>query len=154
MKILTLLTIAILVCSGCKKDDFIDINKEIMISLTGGTGLGGGPEPWTFTVDLPYFDISNYSNIKSAIMAVNDLKTYTDASDAIGEGNFELVDLTNNQVIENSIVTSDDIATDTYKASANFFNNIPKGKIKLGIKVYSNGDFTTDCRSIYLILSR
>jgi hypothetical protein len=154
MKILAVLTIAVLVFSGCKKDDFIDINKEIMISLTGGTGLGGGPEPWTFTVDLPYFDISNYSNIKSVTMAVNDIKTNTDDADAIGEGTFELVDLTNNQVIENSIVTSDDIATGTYKASANFINNIPKGKIKLGIKVYSNGDFSTDCRSIYLILSR
>jgi hypothetical protein len=154
MKILAVLTIAVLVFSGCKKDDFIEIKNEVIIELSDDY-IGSMMEPSTYPAHLPYFDISNYSNVKSVIMAVNDLKTFgSDATDVIGEGSYELVDLTNNQVIENSIVSSDDIAAGTYKASANFINNLPKGKFKPGIKIYSNGDYTTVCQGVYLILSR
>ena len=153
IKISILLLFAILTIAGCKKDNFIDLSNEVMIPLT--EGLGGSSEPWIYSVYQPYFDISNYSNIKSAVLVVSDIKT-TDTSlrDLKGEGSFELYDITNNKVIEKSIVKSDDIAANTYLSSANFINNIPKGKIKLGIKIYSNGDFTVQCKSIYLILSK
>lgn len=152
-KVSILLLFAIFTIAGCKKDNSIDLSNEIMIPLT--EGLGGFSEPWIFPVYQPYFDISNYSNIKSAVLVVSDIKT-TDSSfrDVKGEGTFELYDITNKKVIENSIVKSDDIAENTYLLSANFINNIPKGKIKLGIKIYSNGDFTSQCKSIYLILSK
>lgn len=153
MKISILLLFAILTISGCKKDNFIDLSNEVMIPLA--EGLGGSSEPWIYSVNQPYFDISNYSNIKSAVLVVSDIKT-TDSyfNDLIGEGSFELYDITNNKVIEKSIVKSDDIAENSYLASANFIDNIPKRKIKLGIRIYTDGNFHIECKSIYLILSR
>jgi len=152
IKILILLLVAILTVTGCKKDNFFDLSNEVMIPLADGLG---GRDPWVYSVSQPYFDISNYSNIKSAVLVVTDITT-TDSSnnDLIGEGSFELYDLTNNKVIEKSIVRSDNIDENTYLASANFIDHIPRGKIKLGIKIYTDGAYTVHCRSVYLILSK
>jgi hypothetical protein len=153
IKISFLLLFAILTIAGCKKDNSIDISNEIMIPLS--EGLGGNSEPWIYSAYQPYFDISNYSNIKSAVLVVSDIKTTGSSfNDLIGEGSFELYDITNNKVIERSIVKSDDIAKNTYLTSDNFIDNIPKGKIKLGVKIYTDGAFYVNCKSIYLILSK
>lgn len=150
---LIILVVTILIFTACKKETSIDNNNEVMIFLT--TGLGASSEPWIFPADLPYFDISNYSNIKSVVLAVNDIKTTDDFGvDVVGEGSFELYDITNGKTIDNSVVTSEDIVNNTYKSSVNFIDNIPRGKIKLGIRLYSGGAFRVQCRSIYLILSR
>lgn len=153
IKFSIMMLFAVLTLVSCKKDDFIDITQEFMIPIS--QGLQGSSEPWIYSSYQPYFDISNYSNIKSAVLIVSDIRT-NDSSlkDITGEGIFELYDITNDKVIENSIVKSDDIAENTYVSSANFIDSIPNGKIKLGVKLYSNGNFLIHCKSIYLVLSK
>jgi hypothetical protein len=153
IKSFTMVVVCSLILLGCKKDDFIESN-ELMISLSGDIGAGKY-NTWTHSAELPYFDISSYSNIKSVVMAVNNIKTSDETgNDVIGEASFELYDITNDKPIENSIVISDDIENNSYKSSANIINDIPRQKIKLGIRVSSDGDFSTSCSHIYLILSR
>jgi len=153
IQISIILAITFLSFTSCKKESTIDFNNEVMISLTQGLG-SSTTEPIIHTVDLPYFDITNYSNIESVVLSVSDIKTYNDEGDVVGVGTFELYDLTNEKTIESSIVESDDIDENTFKLSSNFKENIPQGKIKLGIKIYSGGDYHVQCSNIYLILSK
>ncbi|WP_159523412.1 hypothetical protein [Sunxiuqinia indica] len=148
-----MMVVCSLILLGCKKDNFIEGN-ELMIALSEGIGVDMH-NTWTRSADLPYFDISSYSNIKSVVMAVSDIKTNDETgNDLIGEASFELYDITNDKPIENSIVISDDIENNSYKSSANIINDIPRQKIKLGIRISSDGDFSASCSHIYLILSR
>jgi len=151
--ILIILVITILSFTGCKKDNSIEFNKEVMITLAYGLG-SSTTEGWLYTVNIPYFDISNYSNIKSAVLLVSDIKTSDDNGDVKGEGTWELYDITNGKVIENSIVTSDDTPENDYVSSNNFIDNIPGGKIKLGIHIASEGNYFVQCGNVTLLLSR
>ena len=151
----TLILVYTLILLGCKEDNFLE-SEEIMISLTESVGIGANNgESWIYAVELPYFDISSYPNIRSVVMTVNNIRT-RDASgnDVTGKGSFELYDITNDKPIANSIIESDDTEENSYKASANFINDMPGERIKLGIRISSNGDYTIDCSHIYLILSR
>lgn len=131
-----------------------DLDKEMVIKLTSNIG-NNTADPYVYTVNLPYFDITAYENLTSVIFVVSDIKT-SDYSynDVIGEGTFELFNMTNDQVIENSIIESDDIPENTYLSSQNLINYIPQEKINLGVRVTSGGDFNSRCGNVYLILSR
>lgn len=152
-QILIILAIAFLSFTGCKKETSIEFNNEVMITLSKGMGCST-VEGWTYPIYIPYFDISNYSNIKSAVLLVSDIKSNDDNGDVIGEGTWQLYDITNDKIIENSDISSDDIPENTYKSSVNFVDNIPNEKIKLGILVKSGGNYLVECGSITLVLSR
>jgi hypothetical protein len=155
-QILIILSIILLSFAGCKKDEPIELNNEVMISLIPGMGTSD-TAIWIYSVPIPYFDISNYSNVNSATMLVSNIKTYgleNYSDDVTGDGTWELYDLTNDKVIENSAVTSDDIPEGTYKSSANFLNNIPGGKIKLGIRISGGANYSVECGNITLVLSK
>ncbi|HEY9116091.1 MAG TPA: hypothetical protein VIN10_15445 [Bacteroidales bacterium] len=155
-QILIILAITFVSFTGCKKDEPIEFNNEVMITLLN-SGMGTSDTvTWVYPVSEPYFDISNYSNVKSAVLLVSNIRTseIDSNNDVTGEGTWELYDLTNNKTIENSSVTSDDIPEGTYKSSSNFLNNIPGGKIKLGIRISSGGNYFVSCGNITLVLSK
>jgi hypothetical protein len=154
VQISVILVISILNFTGCKKESSIELNKEEIISLNM-YGLGSSStEPFVDATYLPYFDISSYSNLKSVVLAVSNIKTFNDLGDVAGTGIWELYDITNGKIIENSMVSSDDIPENNYITSSNFISNFPKGKIKLGIRIASGGAYNVQCGNISLILSR
>lgn len=131
-----------------------DLDKEMVIKLTSNIS-NNTAYPHVFSVNLPYFDITAYENLTSVVFIVSDIKTSDyNFNDVIGEGTFELYDITNGQVIENSIISSDDITDNTYLSSQNLIDKIPQEKINLGVRLTSGGDFNSRCGNIYLILSR
>lgn len=128
-------------------------DKEIILLLGGFLGSNSGPvvEP----LELPYFDKTNYVGIDSIILAVENIKTSDYFfNDIIGSGTFELYNMTNNSVIANSSIVSDDIPENTSKYSGNLYKYLPNNKIKLGIRITSGGDFNASCGNIYLIMVR
>lgn len=156
-QILIILAITFVSFTGCKKDDSIDFNNEVMISLLPN-GFGTVDTAiWVAPASEPYFDISNYTNVTTAVILVSDIRTFkTDdfSTDVSGEGTWELYDMTNDKIIENSGVTSDDIPLGTYKSSSNFLNNIPGGKIRLGVRVSGGANYSVQCGNITLVLSK
>lgn len=136
------------VCSDLIRD------KQISFRLKANVGAYG-TTPELIGSNLPFFDIENYIGVDSAIFTVSGIRTiFSDGRDATSEGTFELYDLTNNQVIANSTIVSDDIDEFDFIASDNIIENIPKQAIKLGIRITSKEAVTTDCREIFLILFR
>ena len=148
--ILLLLTVFAFV--GCEKDTETVLDKEISILLLPGAGISS--EPWIFAASQPYFNISNYSEINSAVLLVSEVQTWSNTGDIIGEASFELYDMTNDKIIENSKITTDNIDDTTYASSSNFLQNIPKGKIKLGIRISSSEIFSVNGRNFTLVLRR
>lgn len=108
-----LLPVMYILMPGCKKEECNNPDKEVMIRLTYGV-FAETDTLYLYPVALPYFDLSNYAQIKSAVMVMSGIETKTFyrwpsfGHDTIAQGSFELYDLTHDKVIENSIITSDD----------------------------------------------
>lgn len=145
--------VIILIFSGCSKDDYIYFDKEVIIHLA--SNIGADSEPYVHVTEPPYFDISNYSNVKSVKILASDIQTIDSyGNDLAREGKIELYDFTNNKVIENSFIISDDTQENEFVSSANLINDIPEEKIKLGVKITAGSDFVLVARNVSLVLSR
>lgn len=145
--------------AGCKKNECENQDQEVMIRLTYGV-FAETDTSYLYPVALPYFDITNYTQIKSAVMVLSDIETSTFnrwpsfGHDTIAEASFELYDLTHDKVIENSIITSDDQPDNEYAQSANFIGSLPKEKIQLGIRITHGKNYSAYAKNAFLILSR
>lgn len=149
----------LLLMPGCEKEECDNLDKEVMIRLTYGV-FAETDTSYLYPVALPYFDITNYTQINSAVMVMSGIETRTFyrwpsfGHDTIAPGSFELYDLTNDKVIENSIITSDDQPDNEYIQSANFINSLPKEKIQLGIRITHGKNYSLYAKNAFLILSR
>lgn len=161
------------ITSGVDEDgDGILDNEEIGVSRYVCSGIDGGfdetiilnlisnignndPVPSVFAADIPFFDIRDYLKVDSVVFVVEDIRTsdYT-FNDITGEGTFELYDMTNDQIIANSTISSDDTPENSFVASSNLISTIPQEQIKLGVQLTSGGSFNSRCGNVYLILFR
>lgn len=154
-----LLAVLYLLNQGCRKEECDNLDKEVMIRLTYGV-FAETNTSYLYPVALPYFDITNYAQIKSVVMVVSGIETSTFnrwpsfGHDTIAEATFELYDLTHDKVIENSIITSDDQSENEYAPSANFLGSLPKEKIQLGIRITHGENYSAYAKNAFLILSR
>ncbi len=129
-------------------------DETIFIHLTANIS-NNKPVPYTYAANIPFFDIRDYSQIDSVVFAVKDISTTDEFSNDIdGEGTFELYDMTNDQVVVNSSITSDDIPKNSFVTSGNLMSTLPQEQIKLGIQITSGGSFKSSTGNIYLILFR
>jgi len=155
IKFSIIVTIMALFFFGCQKETEVILDKEVSIILFGGAGNATETPLVHISNSIPYFDISNYSEIKSAKLVISDIKTFDENfEDVPGEGTFSLYDITNDRVIENSTIKSDDIPEHSFLSSDNFLSKLPKGKIKLGVQITGGTTFSAECRNISLVLTR
>lgn len=92
-------------------------------------------EGTVYLQDLIEFDINNYPEMDSAILIVENAETINSSSSII----FELFDVTNNIIIFNSEVKSNNTSK-TRLTSSNIISFIPDQKIDIGIKIRSEID--------------
>ena len=138
------------ICNGI--DGAID--NQIRIKI-GGFVYSNDPNPVVSASELVLFSKSFYPQIDSAIFVVFDIKT-TDyhSVDLVGQGTFQLFDITHDKVIENSTILSDDIPANSYVKSANLIDNLPNEVADYGIRLFSGGNYNVSCGYVYLILYR
>lgn len=130
----------------------IIIDKQISIKLLDFSA-SEGTAPSLFAADLPFFDIKNYTGIDSVIFTVSGIETRnTDNIDIVGEGIFELYDITNNQTI--STISSDDTEQFDLVVSNNIIEDMPEGSIRLGIRITAGEGYFASCNDVFLVLFR
>lgn len=123
------------------------IINELRLRVSPGLG-NQSAEGWVWSSDLIKFNILNYPGIDSVILVVINAKSYDSSSNII----FDLYDITNDMVIENSEVKTNN-TLETQLISSNIFSGIPKQEINLGLKIRSEVDGVNgDCRSTYIFL--
>ncbi len=123
------------------------IINELRLKVSPGVG-SHSVEGWVWSKTLVKFNILNYPGMDSVILVVIDAKTSDSSSNII----FDLYDITNDMVIENSEVRTNN-TLETQLISSNIFSEFPKQEIDLGLKIRSEVDGVNgDCRNTYLFL--
>ena len=141
-----------------ERSNYYPLDKQIRIEFPMYDSHGGGlahcsdwgskghntlPDRYS----IPYFDIENYSEIKSAKLLFN----------GYGNGSVDLINLSNSKVITGSKITLDEeFGPWKWYSSPNFLENIPKGILQLGLKLNSqtNPSRATCYEYAILILER
>ncbi len=103
------------------------------------------------------FNIGNYTGIDSVIFVVYDIGTASGccgAPDVNESAKIELFNLTDNQPIANSEITSDDITQGTFRSSENIVNSFPDKTIDIGIRIIFNKNMYMHTGHMYLFLYR
>lgn len=156
-KIVTLFTILGLVITinltstSCKKDNDTIIEKETIIYsesdkkiilpiLNDHYGSGSGFDTTIYASPLINFNKNDYSNIDSIFFAISSLKTKSiiDGNDMIKTISVELIDLTHNTSIGNSIIITDDVLPSITKLSDNIISKLPNTDINIGVRIIND----------------
>ncbi len=138
----------------CNGDDG-GYDKEIRIAIPGFLGQNDN-NPSYSDVRIRDFDLRNYSSIDSVVFVAYDILTTSGccgAPDVSSQLKVELFDITNDTVIENSFIISDDTNGNPIQ-SQNLISTFPKEKIDIGLKLtYETGTYS-QAYGLYLILYR
>ena len=111
-------------------------NKETIIHTTGDIGYATNTAAGIVRLGIDNFDITNYP--ADSISFIGNLST----NDALVWCNVELYDMTNNKVINNSLIKGNSTTFEIKATKVNFLKDMPKGPIKLGFRVRADQDGT------------
>nr|WP_321485569.1 hypothetical protein [uncultured Draconibacterium sp.] len=135
-----ILTFLILGATSCNEENYT-LDKSISFSiLDDHYGYGSGNDTTLYSSSLIDFNINDYILVDSVLFTISDLttKSITDGSDISATVSVELFDLTNNTVIQNSKIVSDDIKASRCKLSSNLLSSFPDESINIGIRIINN----------------
>jgi len=135
-----------LISSSCEKEKETIVyngsqDKKINFTiLNDHYGYGSGFDTTIYSSSLINFNKSDYLIIDSIFFVISDLKTTSimDGSDINKTISVELFNLTNNVIIQNSKIITDDVNASESKSSENLINYLPDSPINLGIRIINN----------------
>ena len=131
-----------------KPDSIIIGDKNILFTLLEGNLWGAGYTDKSKDIMTPLksFSIMDYKYVDSISFVISNLSIYNSNSNIITTNSLslELVDFTNNSVIEKSKIETTGTTKYGIIASKNLLNSFPKNRINLGIRATfdnSNGAY-------------
>lgn len=131
--------------------------SQIRLRITDPIGFGLASPTLTIPTSqgprfslLPLFSKNTYLGADSILFVVVGVRTYDGGSnDIVGKAEFQLLDVTYNEVISSSKIETDD---SSIAYSVNIMTQLPNETVELGIKCTGNSNFWTYCQGTYLFI--
>ncbi|MES1219095.1 MAG: hypothetical protein ABUT20_26555 [Bacteroidota bacterium] len=133
------------ICNGADGQ----MDKLVIFYLEGGYGATG-TTPQVYTTNGIKFNINNYPGIDSAIFVVRHAESLNNGNTI----NFKLFNLTDNVAFNNSLLSTNSLATVDLQ-SGNILHDLPNKQIDLGLQLYNDTPTGAgDAAWFYLFLYR